>query len=75
VSCLRDDRLGKFTCADEAGVSFWVPGLFGSLAAVPQQPGWSIISTYYHSSVSAGGDVGPARANAKSATIPKTPRG
>ena len=32
--------------ADESGVSFWVPGLFGSLAATPQQPGWSLaIST------------------------------
>ena len=25
--------------ADEGGVSFWLPGLFGSLAAAPQQPG------------------------------------
>lgn len=25
------------THADENGVSFWLPGLFGSLAAVPQQ--------------------------------------
>ena len=25
--------------ADEDGVSFWLPGLFGSLAAAPQQPG------------------------------------
>ena len=24
--------------ADEGGVSFWVPGFFGSLAATPQQP-------------------------------------
>ena len=24
--------------ADEGGVSFWVPGFFGSLAAAPQQP-------------------------------------
>ena len=44
--------------ADEGGVSFWVPGLFGSLAAVPQQqPGWSLSSIYYHTTVSAGGDV------------------
>src|SRR5438105_4152603 len=28
--------------ADEGGVSFWVPGFFGSLAAAPQQPGWSL---------------------------------
>ena len=27
--------------ADESGVSFWVPGFFGSLAATPQVPGWS----------------------------------
>ena len=25
--------------ADENGISFWVPGFFGSLAATPQQPG------------------------------------
>jgi hypothetical protein len=44
--------------ADEGGVSFWLPGLFGSLAAVPQQqPGWSFASIYYHTSVSAGSDV------------------
>jgi hypothetical protein len=30
--------------ADEDGVSFWIPGFFGSLAAVPQQPGWSLTS-------------------------------
>ena len=27
--------------ADEGGVSFWVPGFFGSLAATPQTPGFS----------------------------------
>ena len=47
--------------ADEGGVSFWLPGLFGSLAAVPQQPGWSLTSVYYHTSVSAGADVSRAR--------------
>jgi hypothetical protein len=48
--------------ADEGGVSFWLPGLYGSLAAVPQQaPGWSISNIYYHDSVSAGGDVTRAR--------------
>ena len=47
--------------ADEGGVSFWLPGLFGSLAAVPQQPGWSLTSVYYHTSVSAGADVARAR--------------
>jgi hypothetical protein len=48
--------------ADEGGVSFWIPGFFGSLAAVPAQaPGWSVTSIYYHTSVSAGGDVARAR--------------
>ncbi len=47
--------------ADEGGVSFWLPGLYGSLAAVPQQPGWSLVTSYYHTSVSAPGDVGLAR--------------
>src|SRR5262249_12635432 len=47
--------------ADEGGVSFWLPGLFGSLAAAPQQPGWSLTSVYYHTSVSAGADVARAR--------------
>jgi hypothetical protein len=47
--------------ADEGGVSFWLPGLFGSLAATPLQPGWTLSSTYYHTSVSAGGEVARAR--------------
>src|SRR5215813_9702772 len=47
--------------ADEGGVSFWLPGFFGSLAAAPQQPGWSLTSIYYHTSVSAGADVARAR--------------
>jgi len=48
--------------ADEGGVSFWIPGFFGSLAAVPAQaPGWSMTSIYYHDSVSAGADVARAR--------------
>ena len=47
--------------ADEGGVSFWHPGIFGSLAAVPQQPGWSLSTSYYHTDVSANGDVARAR--------------
>src|SRR5262249_36249471 len=47
--------------ADEGGVSFWLPGFFGSLAAAPQQPGWSLTNIYYHTSVLAGGDVALAR--------------
>ena len=47
--------------ADEGGVSFWLPGLFGSLAAVPLTPGWSLASIYYHTSVSAAGNVAAAK--------------
>ncbi len=47
--------------ADEGGVSFWLPGQFGSLAAAPLHPGWSFADIYYHASVSAGGDVAVAR--------------
>ena len=47
--------------ADEGGVSFWTPGFFGSLAATPQQPGWSLVDIYYHTSVSAGSGIALAR--------------
>jgi hypothetical protein len=47
--------------ADEGGLSFWIPGFFGSLAAAPVQPGWSVTTIYYHTSVDAGGDVAFAR--------------
>src|SRR5262249_42415548 len=53
--------LPKSALADEGGVSFWLPGFFGSLAAAPLQPGWSLTNIYYHTSVSAGGDVALAR--------------
>ena len=41
--------------ADEGGVSFWFPGQFGSLAAVPAEPGWSLPLIYYHNSSDASG--------------------
>jgi hypothetical protein len=47
--------------ADEGGISFWIPGQFGSLAAVPAQPGWQAASIYYHTSASAGGEVAASR--------------
>jgi hypothetical protein len=47
--------------ADEGGVSFWAPGFFGSLAAAPQQPGWSLATIYYHTSISAGSELALAR--------------
>ena len=47
--------------ADEDGVSFWIPGFFGSLAAAPQQPGWSLASILYNTNVSASGNAAIAR--------------
>ena len=51
----------KPALADQGGVSFWVPGFFGSLAAVPQQPGFNAAAIYYHTSVNAGGEVAAAK--------------
>ena len=40
--------------ADAGGVGFWLPGLMGSLAAVPGQPGWGIANIYIHLNEQAG---------------------
>ena len=61
LAALAVSALPQTATADEGGVSFWVPGFFGSLAATPQQPGWSLAMIYYHTSVSAGGNVAFAR--------------
>jgi hypothetical protein len=53
--------LPQISRADESGISFWVPGQFGSLAAVPQTPGWSLGAVYYHTSVAASGAAATAR--------------
>ena len=42
--------------ADEGGVSFWLPGQFGSLAAAPASPGWSLAGIYYHAETDAEAD-------------------
>ncbi len=47
----------KSSFADEDGTSFWIPGFFGSLAATPQQPGWSITSILYNTNVLASGNA------------------
>ena len=47
--------------ADEGGVSFWLPGQYASLAAVPQTPGWALGVTYYHSNVAASGAVAASK--------------
>lgn len=51
----------QMSSADESGISFWVPGQFGSLAAVPTTPGWSLGTVYYHTSVAASGAAAAAR--------------
>lgn len=47
--------------ADESGISFWLPGLYGSLAATPSTPGWSAAAIYYHTSANASGAAAAAR--------------
>jgi len=48
--------------ADEGGVSFWLPGFYGSLAAAPQAaPGWWLYTFNYYTNVTAGGSVAAAR--------------
>lgn len=47
--------------ADEGGVGLWVPGFFGSLAAVPQTPGFSFANVFIHNPVTAGAEVAFAR--------------
>ena len=47
--------------ADEGGVSFWLPGEFGSLAAAPLVPGWSIGIINIYEQSSASGAVAAAR--------------
>ena len=39
--------------ADEGGVSFWLPGQYGSFAATPLEPGWSFETIYYHATAAA----------------------
>ncbi|MGV7215078.1 SphA family protein [Bradyrhizobium sp. UFLA05-112] len=41
--------------ADAGGVSFWLPGIFGSLAAAPTVPGWAYSTIYIHLQANAGG--------------------
>jgi len=61
LSVLAALSLTNAARADEGGVSFWIPGLFGSLAAAPQVPGWAIAAFNYYDAVRAGGTVAAAR--------------
>jgi len=47
--------------ADEGGISFWLPGLFGSLAAAPLQPGLSVTTFWFNDQLRAGANVTRAR--------------
>ena len=51
----------KLSRADEGGVAFWLPGLFGSLAAAPQVPGWSLGIINLYEAEQASGAVAAAR--------------
>ena len=61
VALLMFGSMSGAAYADESGVSYWLPGRFGSLAATPQVPGWSMAAVYYHTSVEASGAVAAAR--------------
>jgi hypothetical protein len=54
--------------ADESGASFWQPGTFANLAAVPGPPGWSFSATYFHATLAGGSNVATAD------TLPRFPR-
>ena len=59
---LAASLIPKASFADEGGVSFWLPGLYGSLAAVPASaPGWELGTFFYNTSLNAGSDVSTAR--------------
>src|SRR5277367_6092149 len=48
---------GMAAFADEGGVSFWLPGQYGSFAAVAPEPGWSMPFVFYNYGGSAGRGV------------------
>ena len=54
--------------ADEGGASFWSPGTFANLAAVPGEPGWSFFATYFHATLIGGSNQATAD------TLPRLPR-
>ena len=55
IAALISSLAPTFVLADEGGVSFWAPGLYGSLAAVPGTPGLSFAAVYYHVTANAQG--------------------
>ena len=61
VVMLMLGTLSEPACADEGGVSYWLPGRFSSLSATPQVPGWSMAEVYYHTTIGGSGAVAAAR--------------
>jgi hypothetical protein len=53
--------LPSLSYADEGGVGFWLPGLYGSLAATPQVSGWALAVVDLYNPVTASGNVAAAR--------------
>src|SRR5262249_1837088 len=51
----------KISRADEGGVSFWIPGFFGSLASAPQQPGFAFTTINYYTDVRGGANEALSR--------------
>jgi len=51
----------RISRADESGTSFWIPGFFGSLAATPQQPGFSFTTINYYTDVRGGANEALSR--------------
>lgn len=60
---------GQSARADEGGVSFWVPGQYGSFAAVAPTPGWSLPLVFYNYGGSAGRGVTLPRGHLLSAGL------
>jgi hypothetical protein len=61
LAVIVSTTLSTPSSADEGGVGFWFPGLFGSLSAVPQVPGWALGIVDLYNPVSGGGTVAAAR--------------
>jgi hypothetical protein len=60
---------GSVALADEGGVSFWLPGQYGSFAAVAPSPGFSMPLVFYNYGGSAGRGVTLQRGHLVSAGL------
>lgn len=55
VACVLSSCLSGIAAADEGGASFWLPGQYGSFAAVTPDPGFSLALVSYGYSASGSG--------------------